>query len=160
MMTDSDAEAETTTQEKAEHNYQDKEIDKNQKERARNTDARNTKVQTAGTSSGSFSGTATRTTPTRRKTEGLGRPAPTSGQDDRTPRVAHQKVQTQEQPTGPEGAAQRWAHLLRRMATNRRWSSQAFAAKMARRVRRSWNVDTSKPRGLGGRWGWREVGVF
>ena len=157
MMTDSDVEVETTMHEKPEENDQDKGID--QKVKARRPTARRPKVQTTGTSTGSFWGTAPSTMPTRRKTEVHGRPAPTTGRDATTPSVAHKQVQTKEQPTVLEDAAQRWAHLLRRMAANRRWSSQAFAAKMTRIIWKSWNVDTGRPRGLGGRWGWREVGA-
>ena len=55
----------------------------------------------------------------------------------------------------------RWWLMLEKAAKNRRWSAKAHAAKMARRIRGSWQVDTGKSRGLGGRtWGWRQLPVM
>ena len=55
----------------------------------------------------------------------------------------------------------RWWLMLEKAAKNRKWSARLHAAKMARRIRGSWQVDTGKSRGLAGRtWGWRQLPVM
>ena len=84
-----------------------------------------------------------------------------------TPRPRRTKVQIYEQMKEDQlnalkcsPAAFQWGRFLRKIAANRKWSSLAFATKMSRKVRGSWSIDTGKARGFGGRWGWREIGVF
>ena len=106
-------------------------------------------------------------TSARKKPSSSGSSAAVEATAKATPRPRRTKAQIYEQLKENQinalkcsPAAFQWGRFLLKIAANRKWSSIAFATKMSRRIRGSWNVDTGKPRGFGGRWGWREIGVF
>ena len=91
---------------------------------------------------------------------------PAKPPEKRTPMPRKQKAMISEiaealKTETVSAALLKWILLLEKAASNRRWSARAHAAKMGKRVRGSWQVDTGKSRGFGGRsWGWRQILVF